>query len=259
MEKLVGEIRNGAGRFATLAVKNLLDRSVSRSSGLLKRYRENGIGDEGSRGAAEKRRRRVVLIKRQRRKKKWNIFSRQRVPSRDIQIPIRPRYNYATLRTDLIILREQPEPGRAFVPINYCWSFTGDPRHRLKVPRSKWRKRKMKWPGPSSFSQVPCFSMSFHFLFRHQTILFRCCNSGRCGLNDATIVNSCKDDKNRGCCSKMVENTFSISRNSNRYPIFYLTILLSFSFVFTFYTQDVFIFDKNRFRDYSFNTERMVS
>lgn len=93
----------------------------------------------------------------------------------------------------------------------------------------------------------------------YQTILFRCCNSGRCGLNDATIVNSCKDDKNRGCCSKMVENTFSISRNSNRYPIFYLTILLSFSFVFTFYTQDLFIFDKNRFRDYSFNTERMVS
>lgn len=30
----------------------------------------------------------------------------------------------------------------------------------------------------------------------------------------------------------MVENTFSISRNSNRYPIFYLAILLSFSFVF---------------------------
>lgn len=70
MEKLVGEIRNGAGRFATLAVKNLLDRSVSRSSGLLKRYRENGIGDGESRGAAEERRRRVVLIKRQRRKKK---------------------------------------------------------------------------------------------------------------------------------------------------------------------------------------------
>lgn len=167
MEKLVGEIRNGAGRFATLAVKNLLDRSVSRSSGLLKRYREDGIGDGESGGAAEKRRRRVVLIKRQRGKKKWNIFSRQRVPSRDTQISIRPRYNYATLHTDLIILREQPEPGRAFVPINYCWSFTGDPRHRLKVPRSKRRKRKMKWRGPLSFSQVPCFSMSFHFLFRH--------------------------------------------------------------------------------------------
>lgn len=155
------------GDSRTLAVKNLLDRSVSRSSGSLKRYRENGIRDGGSRGAAEKRRRRVVLIKRQRRRKKWNIFSRQRVPSRDTRMPIRPCHNYATLHTDLIILREQPEPGRAFLPINYCWSFTGDPRHRLKMPRSKRRKRKMKWPGPLSFSQVPCFSMSFHFLFRH--------------------------------------------------------------------------------------------
>lgn len=74
MEKLVGEIRNGAGRFATLAVKNLLDRGVSRSSGLLKRYREDGIGDGESGGAAGKRRRRVVLIKRQRGKKSGTSF-----------------------------------------------------------------------------------------------------------------------------------------------------------------------------------------
>lgn len=93
----------------------------------------------------------------------------------------------------------------------------------------------------------------------YQTILFRCCNSGRCGLNDATIVNSCKDDKYRVRCSKMVGNTFSISRNRYRYPILHLTILLSFSSVFNLYTQDVFTFDKNRFRDYFFNTERMVS
>ena len=51
---------------------------------------------------------------------------RERVREREGERGIRSRHNYATLRADLIILGEQPEPGRMFVPINYCWSFTGE-------------------------------------------------------------------------------------------------------------------------------------
>lgn len=88
-------------------------------------------------GKGEKSRRRVVLIKRQRRKKKKRksgtsfgdgVFrlATQRTKEGGREGGIRSRHNYATLRADLIILGEQPEPGRVFVPINYCWSFTGE-------------------------------------------------------------------------------------------------------------------------------------